>query len=358
MKHLVASLLLAAAVASLLAGGCTQAAPAAPTKAPAKPAEPTKATEPAKVAPTQAAAPVKKVDYPAKGKAITIIVPFTAGGGADTQARLTAPFLEKDLGTAVEVANKTGAGSQVGITALAQAKPDGYTFGITNLPTTISLYLDPARKAVFDRKSFQPVALHVVDLGAVAVKADSPYKTMKDLIDAAKANPGKIKASTTGRLSGPHLQLLDTEQLASVQFAAVHFDGAVEGTAALIGGKIDAQFGYVTNFMAPLKGGEIRVLGVMDKQGSKFLPDVKTMDAQGYKLYHDNSRGWSGPAGIPKEIVDMVSVALKKAMETEEHRGKMAQQGVEVRYMGPEEFGDYWAGMEDKVKVLQELAKQ
>ncbi|MCL4535412.1 MAG: tripartite tricarboxylate transporter substrate binding protein [Bacteroidetes bacterium] len=359
MEGLTIRLAAVVAVASLLVAGCSQAVPAAsPTKAPAAPTTAAKVAEPTKAAAAQPAAPSTSANYPVKGKTISLISPFAAGGVTDIGGRLLAPLLEKELGTPVEVVNKPGAGSQVGITEAARAKPDGYTLGMTNLPTTITLYLDPPRKAVFNRKSFQPIGLHGVDPAGIAVKADSPYKTMKDLIDAAKANPKKIKVSTAGRMGGPHLAVLDTERVAGVQFAVVHFDGASEGMTALLGGHTDAQFGYLGSWVGPVKNGEVRVLGVMDKQESKYLPGVKTMESQGYKLYHQNSRGWSAPAGTPMEIVDTLAAALKRAMDSPEHKQKMDEQGVELRYMNPTEFGAYWEETEVQVKQLMESVTQ
>lgn len=355
VQRLLVSLVVVVALAWLVVAGCSQPTPApTPTKASAAPAQGALPTKAAATQPT--AAPANKVDYPAKGKTISLITPFSAGGVTDVSARMLAPLMEKGLGATVEVVNKPGAGSQSGITELVKSKPDGYTFGMTNLPTTISLYQDPQRKAIFNLKSFAPIGLYCVDPAGVAVRADSPYKTMKDLIDAAKAKPKTIKVSTAGRSGGPHLAVLETEKVAGVEFAIVHFDGASEGTTALLGGHIDAQFGYLGSWVGHVKNDKIRVLGVMDKQPSKFLPDVKTMESQGYKLYHHNSRGFSAPAGTPKEIVNIVSGAMKKAMETEELKTKMEQEGVELRYMPPDEFGRYWEGMEVQLKPLMELA--
>ena len=139
--------------------------------------------------------------FPDKGKPVSIVVPYGAGGGSDGAARALAPFLEKALGTRVNVVNKGGAGSQVGMTYVANSKPDGYTLGYGLWPTLIAIYIDPARKAQFKRDSFIPVALHMIDPGVIAVKADSPFKTLKDLVDAAKKSPEKVKVSDNGLLN-------------------------------------------------------------------------------------------------------------------------------------------------------------
>jgi len=140
-------------------------------------------------------------DFPKKGKSIDLIVAFSSGGAVDTAARLVQPILEKELGTNVEVINKPGAGGQIGYTALTSAKPDGYTIGATGSPSVVVSPLDPARGAKYTRASFQPLGRQVIDPAVIAVQPDSPYKTLKELLDAAKANPKSMTASTTGLLT-------------------------------------------------------------------------------------------------------------------------------------------------------------
>jgi len=143
-------------------------------------------------------------DYPIKSRAISIIVPFAPGGANDVAARVQAPVLEKELGVSVVVVNKPGASTQVGMTQLVQAKPDGHTLGLLTLPGAMLAYLDPSRKAIYSRKDFKVVALQSWDPNGLAVKTDSPHKNLKDLVEAARANPEKIKVGTSGLLSTDH----------------------------------------------------------------------------------------------------------------------------------------------------------
>ena len=361
---------LAVATALLLiltVAACGSGTPPAPTQvpsAPTKATEPTKSAAAAPAAPTAVpaaqptAVPAKKVDFPEKGKTLTLLVAFPAGGGVDVSARALAPHLEKELGIPVQVVNRPGAASQVGLTDLFNAKPDGYTIGYTNLPATILLYLDPDRKSTFTRKSIQPLALHTFDVGILAVKASSPYKTMKDLVDAAKANPEKIKVASTGILSAPHIGIINTQQVTGAKFAIVQFDGSPQTLTALLGDHVDAQFAYTTDDLPQIKSGDVRVLGVMDKEESKYLPGVKTMEAQGYKIYNYNYRGISMPAGAPKEVVDTLSAAIKRAMDAPEHKQKMEEMAYTLRYMDPAQFASTWDSMESEVKPLIDLAKK
>jgi tripartite-type tricarboxylate transporter receptor subunit TctC len=348
-------LVLAIALATM---ACSSAAPApAPTAAPAKPSAAPALTQAPAQPPT--AVPAKKVDFPQKGKSISLIVPFTAGGATDVGARLLAPLLEKELGTQIQVINRPEAGGQTGYMELANAKPDGYTLGYAVLPSLITLYLDPQRKATFNRKSFMPLALHVIDPDAIAVTTESPYQTLKDLFDAAKAKPGTLKAAVSAVLGPSHLDILQTQKLTGTDFSMVHFDGGAPGTTALLGGHVDAKWGNVGDFMPTIKGsGGIKVLGVMDKEESKFLPGVKTLDAQGIKQYSATSRGLALPAGTPQDIADTLSAAIKKAMLDPDHQKKMEEMGVAVRYMDPAQFGAYWDEVEAPLKPLIESINQ
>ncbi|MFB3817153.1 MAG: Bug family tripartite tricarboxylate transporter substrate binding protein [Candidatus Methylomirabilales bacterium] len=299
-------------------------------------------------------------DFPAKGKSITMILGTSAGGSTDVGARILAAAIERDLaasGTRIQIENKPGAGWQIGLTALARSRPDGYTIGFTILPQTITNYLDPERKAVFDRKSFQPLGMQVVDPGVVAVKASSPYKTLQDVIEAAKAAPGKLKASATGILSDDHLAVLQLQRLTGARFAIVQFDGSAKAMTALLGGHTDVYFGNIGDTFPQAKAGEVRVLGVMDDDESKFLPG-KTTFSQGIKLESSSSRGLSAPAGTPKEVVDALAAIIKKAVADPEHLKKMEEQGLTVRYMDPARMEKYWGEMEEQIKPLMSIAKE
>ena len=351
----------AAALAFSISACSAPAAAPAPTAAPAKAAEP--AAAPKAAAPTQApaaptAAPAAKTDFPTAGKPITIIVGAAAGGPNDVSARLIAPLMEKDLGTPVQVVNKPGAGWQVGLTEMAKSKPDGYTIGYAPLPQTILVYLDPERKTAFGRKDVQPLAMHVVDPGVMAVKKDSPIKTLKDLVDAGKAKPGTIKEGDTGILGDDHVAAMMLEQQTGFQFAQVHFEGAALVMTALLGGHIDVYVGNVGDVITQARAGEVRVLGVMDKERSKYLPDVPTFEEQGFKLTSSSSRAIAMPAGAPKDVLDRLNGALKKAITDPEHMKKMDEGATPVKYMDMAQVTTYWDDMEKAVAPMVDLAKR
>ena len=352
-------------VATLLIGAltvaCSGGSAPAPTAAPAKPAaEPTKAAAPAASQPTSApaaAAPAAKA-WPEKGKTINWIVPYPAGGGSDVATRITQPYFEKAIGTTVNLINKGGAGSQVGVTEAVKAKPDGYTIGHTNFPTLMTLYLDKDRGAAFSRKDVAPVALHVTDPLAIAVKADSPYKDVKDLVEAAKKNPGKISVGTSGIMSPEDFGFRLLEKQANVKFNIVAFDGAGPGNTAIAGGHIDAFGSGISSQLALAKGGTTRLIGTFAPEGRDMMPGLKTMEDQGYKGFFGLSRGWFVPAGTPKEAINALSAAFKQAAAEPEHQKKMADNGQFVKYMDPAEMDKFMDDMEKFVAPLVEEAKK
>ena len=274
-----------------------------------------------------------KGKFPEKGKNIQIIVKDAAGGSTDTQTRIIAQFMEKDLGVPVEVVNKVGAGGQIGMQALASAKPDGYTIGAFNNPTTMGIYLMPQRKAQFSLKNFTPIGLHVFDPETITVKTDSPYKTYKDLIAAAKAKPKTIKASTNGMFSDDHMAIVTVEKGAGVKFAAVHFDGSAEEGVALLGGKIDCSFmgmGYTTSHV---KSGAMRRLCIMDDAPSPQDPNVPTLKSLGIDFVIGSSRGFAGPAGLPKDILAVLEASHARAIKDPTVSAKLAGMGTPIRYL-------------------------
>ncbi|KQR18739.1 tripartite tricarboxylate transporter substrate binding protein [Deinococcus sp. Leaf326] len=306
-----------------------------------------------------AAAQTRGATFPEKGKTLQIIVGFAAGGSTDVGARLLAKGLEKELGVPVVVVNRPGAGGQLGYVALTQAKPDGYTIGNTNFPSAVVTYLDPARQATYKRDNFLPLALHVVDPGLFAVRKDSPYKTLKDVIAAAKANPGKITISTTGLQTDEHFAILQLEKMAGVKFAPVHFSqGIAAATTALLGGKIDVFGGNVGDLLGQYKTGEVRILGVMDDRRSPFYPNVPTFAAYGYKLESSASRGFAAPAGTPTAVVNVLSKAIQKVANSEEHKQEMKNLGLTLRYMTPPKYTTYWNTYEKDIRDLLPLSRQ
>lgn len=303
------------------------------------------------------AAPVLAQQFPVPGRSISMIVPFAAGGPTDVAARLLVPSLEKELGTQITVVNKPGASTQVGVTQISTARPDGYTIGFVSLPQLLTIYLDPERQSVFTRKNLQPLAMHVVDPVVIVVKADSPFNTVQDMLAYAKANPNKLKGGTGGFMGTTHLAWIELGRKTGTQYALVHFDGSAPSTTALLGGHIDVLLDTVAGAFNRVKSGELKVLGVMDSQQNAYLPGAKTLAAQGVPLEFASSRGLVAPAGTSKKVVDALSAAIRATINTDDHKSRMAAMGQTLRYMGPDEFSTYWATMETQTGPLMEQAK-
>jgi tripartite-type tricarboxylate transporter receptor subunit TctC len=296
-------------------------------------------------------------DVPAKGRPITVIVPYPAGGATDIATRMVADVMKTELGAAMQVVNKPGATSQVGMTELARSRPDGYTISASPLPAVIVTYLDPERKAIYTGKSFQPLANVIFPPVVLSVKADSPFKTLQDFVAAAKAKPETMKIASAGVLSNNHLAILQFEKLSGTRLAIVHFDGGAAGMNALLGGHVEATVGVLPEVLAHFKSGAIRPLGVMDRRESRFLPGVPTMEAQGVKLHVYGATGMAAPAGTPRPVVDALTKAIKTACENPTFLKKMDDMGFPIQYMDPEEYTRFWAELERDVAPLLKDAK-
>src|SRR5512135_3310475 len=208
---------------------------------------------------------------------ITLIVPWGAGGGTDAVARFFGAYLEKELGQPVNVVNRTGGNGVVGHSAIAQAAPDGYTFGLLTVEIAMMHWqgltdLTPA--------SYQPLALVNADPAGFQVRADSPYKSVKDVVDAIKANPGKLKASGTGQGGIWHLALaglLNDSKIPASAIPWVPSNGAAPAMQDLVAGGVDIVTASLPEARPLIDAGKARPLAVMDSKPSSLFPNVPTM---------------------------------------------------------------------------------
>ncbi len=292
-------------------------------------------------------------------KPVRLTVAYPPGGSTDVGARIVAAIAEKQLGQPIVVVNKGGAGGQVGWTELSRQRADGYSIGFINLPAFNTVILDPERKAAFTLNDFVPVINQVLDPGIIWVKSDSPYKTLKDLIEAARKAPGKISAGTTGILSDDHLAILMMEEAApGAAFRIVHFDGGAPQLTAVLGGHLNVAFDNVGTVFRRIKSGELRALAVMDTQRSRFIPDVPTMPELGYPTVISNStRGIAAPKGTPAPVVNKLALVLKQAMDDPEHVKKMDDAGLTLRIMIGEEYAKYYRELHAKAAKYTEWAR-
>lgn len=303
------------------------------------------------------AGPAMAAEFP--NKPVRLTVAYPPGGSTDVAARIVAAIAEKQLGQPVVVVNKGGAGGQVGWTELSRQRPDGYSIGFINLPAFNTVILDPERKATFTLDAFVPVINQVLDPGIIWVKSDSPHKTLKDLLAAARKSPGKISAGTTGILSDDHLAILMMEEAApGAVFRIVHFDGGAPQLTAVLGGHLDVAFDNVGTVFRRIKSGELRALAIMDPQRSRFIPDVPTMPELGFPTVISNStRGIAAPKGTPAPVVKKLQQVFKQAMEDPEHVKKMEEAGLTLRIMIGEEYAKYYRELHAKAAKYTEWAR-
>ena len=304
---------------------------------------------------TAVASPAIAQNYPRR--AVQFVVAFPAGGSTDVGARILASLAEKDFGQPITVVNKGGAGGQIGFTEIARARPDGYTLGFLNLPGMNTITLDPERKAAFTIDSFIPIVNQVLDPGFIWVKGDSPYKTLADLVEAAKKTPGKISACTTGILSDDHLAILMVQEAAKCEFRIVHFDGGAQQLTGVLGGHVDVAFDNVGSVFKRVGTGEIRGLAVTDVERSKFLPQVPTTKELGMPtVISSSTRGVGAPKGTPAEIVKVVETAFLKAINSDEMKQKMDAVGLALKPMVGAEYAKYYADLQKQAAKYTEWA--
>lgn len=296
-------------------------------------------------------------DFPTRP--VQLMIAYPAGGSTDVAARIVASIAEKHLGQSIVVVNKGGAGGQVGWTDMSRAKPDGYYLGFINLPALNTVILDPERKAIFKADAFLPLINQVLDPGIIWVKADSPYKTLKDLLEAAKKNPNKISAATTGILSDDHLAILMAEEaFPGAIFRIVHLEGGAAQMTGILGGHIDVAFDNVGSVFRRIRTGEVRALAVLDQKRSPFLPDVPTTPELGFPtIISSSTRGIAVPRGTPEPIVKKLQEVFKKAMDDPEHVKKMEEAGLQLRIMVGEEYVKYYRDLHTKAAKYTEWAR-
>lgn len=299
---------------------------------------------------TSAPAAKAESNWPQKGKTVDLIVAYAPGGSVDTAARVVAPALEKELGVNVQVTNKPGAGGQIGYTALANSKPDGYTIGAVSAPSVVVTPLDPSRGATFTRESFLPLARQVFDPQVIAVKSDSKFKDLKSLIDYAKAHPGELSATTTGIQTGEHFAMTAVEDVTGAKFNLVAFsEGAASAMAAFLGGHVDIYVGNVSDIVDS-GSDNLRVIGVMGEERSPSLPDAHTFKEEGYDVDEGTARGYVAPAGVPDDVAKKLEDAMGKVIQDPAVVDQLAKLGLPTAYLDSADYAEYWTQQETRYK--------
>jgi len=298
-----------------------------------------------------AANAVLAADYPSRP--VTLIVPWGAGGGTDAVARMLASLLEKDFGKPVNVVNRTGGSGVVGHQAIATAAPDGYTFGLITFEIT---QMHHQGLTQLNGASFTPIGLINVDPAAIQVNADSPYKTLPDLLEAIRKNPGKLKASGTARGGSWQLSLYGMLADLKIDPASVPWVPSVSNAAGLqelVAGGVEIVSGSHPEGRALIEAGRVRSLAIMDEAPSKLFPKVPTLKtAAGSAWLSSVWRGIAAPKNLPKAIEERLIAAVKKAYDSKEYQEFMTARGFGMRYLPPQEFAALMAKTDAENGVL------
>jgi tripartite-type tricarboxylate transporter receptor subunit TctC len=286
---------------------------------------------------------------------LTLIVNYSAGGTADLSARALAKSAEKLLGQPIAVVNKAGAAGTIGVGALAASRPDGYTIGVvTSAPLTMSPHMidlpyDPVKDIEF-------IMGYGEYMYGVCVRSDSPFKTLKDLVQYAKANPGKIKYSTAGLATPDNLAMVELAKGDNIKWEPVVFKGSPETVTACLGGHVDAVAINPANLVPFIKAGRLRLLASFTRTRWESAPDVPTVYEQGFKFSIPASTLAIGvPKGVPKPILDKLREAFKKSMDDPEFLDIMKKTFVTPVYDAPEE---YQKKMEETYKLFEGILKE
>lgn len=288
-------------------------------------------------------------NYP--NKPVEIIVAYKAGGGTDIGARILASEAEKIFGQPLVVLNVEGSDGELGYTQLAQAKPDGYTIGFINLPTFVSLTLERNTKYTID--DVVPILNHVYDAGVLVVQSSSDIKTLEDFVEYAKAHPGDLTIANNGTGASNHIGAAHFEYEAGIDVTHVPFGGSTDMIAALRGGHVDACVAKISEVASLVNSGELRILAAYTEERLENFPDVPTMKEKGYDILFGSARALVAPKGTPQEIIDYIHDKFKQALESEEHLEKAKNADLPIKYMSPEELGEYIKNEEVYLKEIR-----
>ena len=275
-------------------------------------------------------------EYP--NKPIKLIVPFPPGGGTDILARTVGNYLSTHEKWTVVVDNRAGAGGNIGVDATAKSPPDGYTVVMgqtSNLAISPTLYTNLPYNP---EKDLEPIVLVGSGPIAIVVKADSKFKTLDDLIAAAKARPDTITMATPGSGTVAHLAGVRLQKLTGAKFTHVPYKGAAAAIPDLLGGNVDFYLSSVPTLQGQIQGGKMRALAVTSAKRSPVLPNVPTV-GETVKGFEANT--WFGilaPAKTPKPVIAKLNAEINKALKDPAVRAAIEKEGGEVLGGTPEQF--------------------
>jgi tripartite-type tricarboxylate transporter receptor subunit TctC len=296
--------------------------------------------------------------YPSKP--ITMINPFPPGGVADVVGRPLASIMEKSLRQPVVMLNKPGAGGAVGFASVAKAPADGYTIlmglsSISIFPVSDRINGKPPS---YELKDFAPIALVTADPTVLVVRTDGPYKTLKEFVDAARANPGKINYSSSGVYGTLHVSMEIFANAAGIKLFHVPYQGGGPAVTALLGGQVEALASGPAAAIGQIKGGKMRALASWSTERLALLPEIPTFKELGYDAEFYIWTGVFAPASTPAPIVNRLRQAVRDAATSAEFKSAMEKVSTPVAYLDAPEVARYWERDAARLKVaLEKIGK-
>ena len=277
--------------------------------------------------------------YPNPSKTIMWICPYAAGGNADSRSRQVAKAMGTILGQPIIIDNKAGAGGNIGTEAIARGKPDGYTLGMGNFaPLAVN-------QSLFKKLNFDPLhdltPICLIERGPLIlmVRNDSPYKSVKDLVAAAKAAPGTLSYGSGGIGGSHHLSGALFEHAAGVDMIHAPYKSGSAAATDLMGGQVHMMFEQMYAAMPSIQAGRMRALAITSKKRSPLQPNIPTMAEQGFpEVEVLNWQGLIGPKGMSPELVKQLNTVCNQALQTAEVKDKIVSQGNELGGGTPEQF--------------------
>ena len=272
---------------------------------------------------------------------IKLMVPWPPGGGVDTTARMIAKPLAERLGQSIVVDNRGGAGGNIGTELAARARPDGYNLLMGSIsPNAVNIHLY-GRLGFDPIKDFAPIAYVSAVPNILVVPADSPFRTVKDVVETARANPGKLNYGSGGVGSSQHLAAVQFMSVAQVEMEHIPYKGTAPAEADLVAGQISLMLD-TTTCLPYIASGKLRALAVASKKRNPALPDVPTFDEVGLPgIYASSWYGLMAPAGTSRPIVERLNAEVNQVLQSEEMRKRMAEFGAEIGGGTPEDFARF-----------------